>query len=54
LRRRECAIHGTDYIKSLGKPASRGCIRLHPANAAALFSLVKQIGPGNTRIIVEQ
>lgn len=46
------AIHGTTYIKSLGRPASHGCIRLHPANAAALFSLVQRHGPGNTRIVI--
>jgi lipoprotein-anchoring transpeptidase ErfK/SrfK len=48
------AIHGTVHIKSLGKPASHGCVRLHPANAAALFELVRQMGPANTRIIVTQ
>jgi lipoprotein-anchoring transpeptidase ErfK/SrfK len=46
------AIHGTEYIKSLGKPASHGCVRLHPDNAARLFSLVREIGAGNTRIVV--
>jgi lipoprotein-anchoring transpeptidase ErfK/SrfK len=44
------AIHGTGAIKSLGRPASHGCIRLHPKNAAQLYSMVKQVGPGNTRI----
>lgn len=46
------AIHGTNYIKSLGSPASHGCIRLHPSNAAALFSLVQQHGPRSTQIII--
>ncbi|TCT10540.1 L,D-transpeptidase-like protein [Tepidamorphus gemmatus] len=46
------AIHGTTYVNSLGQPASHGCIRLHPANAAALFSLVQRHGPGNTRIVI--
>ncbi len=46
------AIHGTTYVNSLGRPASHGCIRLHPANAAALFSLVQRHGPGNTRIVI--
>ena len=27
------AIHGTDQIKRLGKPASHGCVRLDPHNA---------------------
>ena len=33
------AIHGSYEINRLGGPASHGCIRLHPANAAALFEL---------------
>lgn len=44
------AIHGSYEIKYLGRPASHGCVRLHPANAAALYSLVKQYGAGNTVI----
>jgi hypothetical protein len=35
------AIHGSYEISRLGSPASHGCIRLHPDNAAALFALVK-------------
>ncbi|WP_395661885.1 L,D-transpeptidase [Aestuariivirga sp.] len=46
------AIHGTTHIKKLGRPASAGCIRLHPKNAAKLFSLVKSEGLGNMRIVV--
>ena len=45
------AIHGTNYISRLGGPASHGCVRLHPANAATLFSLVQQEGLANTRIL---
>jgi hypothetical protein len=44
------AIHGTTAVGALGRPASHGCIRLHPANAAKLFALVKKHGSGNTRI----
>jgi lipoprotein-anchoring transpeptidase ErfK/SrfK len=44
------AIHGTNDISRLGGPASHGCVRLHPAHAAALFSLVERNGPRNTRI----
>ncbi len=44
------AIHGSYETKYLGRPASHGCIRLHPANAAVLYSLVKQYGAGNTLI----
>lgn len=46
------AIHGTNAINSLGRPASHGCIRLHPTNAAALFNLVNRYGPRNTRITI--
>lgn len=46
------AIHGTTEIRSLGRPASHGCVRLHPTNAATLFSLVQQIGRSNTIIRV--
>ncbi|WP_342742259.1 L,D-transpeptidase [Planktotalea frisia] len=38
---------------SLGRPASAGCVRLHTANAAKLFSLVKKHGFKNTRIVVQ-
>ena len=44
------AIHGTTAVGALGRPASHGCIRLHPANAAKLFALVKKHGAGATRI----
>jgi len=46
------AVHGTNHIRSLGRPASHGCVRLHPANAARLYSLVHRYGMGNTRIVV--
>ncbi|MDQ8727305.1 L,D-transpeptidase [Bradyrhizobium sp. LHD-71] len=46
------AIHGTTDLRRLGGPASHGCVRLHPRNAATLFSLVQEIGPGRTRIAI--
>jgi lipoprotein-anchoring transpeptidase ErfK/SrfK len=46
------AIHGSYEISRLGGPASHGCIRLHPQNAAALFALVRQQGVGATTIMV--
>jgi lipoprotein-anchoring transpeptidase ErfK/SrfK len=46
------AIHGTGYVRSLGRPASHGCIRLAPGNAARLFGLVRQYGKGGTRITI--
>jgi lipoprotein-anchoring transpeptidase ErfK/SrfK len=46
------AIHGTGAVKNLGRPASHGCVRLHTANAATFYSLVQQVGAGNTQIVV--
>lgn len=46
------AVHGTEAIRHLGHPASHGCVRLHPANAAKLFALVKEEGLINTEIVV--
>ena len=46
------AIHGTNALKSLGRPASHGCVRLAPGNAATLFQLVSSYGPRNTRIVI--
>ena len=48
------AIHGTTAIKKLGNPASHGCVRLHPDNAAQFFQLARQTGLGNTRILISQ
>ena len=47
------AIHGTTHVSQLGGRASKGCIRLHPSNAAVLFSLVQKQGFGNTRISIQ-
>ena len=46
------AIHGSYDITQLGGPASHGCIRLHPEEAALLFAMVEQEGPGNTTIVI--
>lgn len=46
------AIHGTTEISKLGRPASHGCVRLHPQNAAKLFALLKRNGKQNTFIRV--
>ena len=46
------AIHGTNYLNQLGGPASHGCVRLHPANAATLFAMVRREGMGRTRIVI--
>ena len=46
------AIHGTYAIRQLGGPASHGCVRLYPGNAATLFALVQREGMGRTTIVV--
>jgi hypothetical protein len=46
------AIHGSYEIRRLGGPASHGCVRLHPGDAATLFALVRSEGMDNTRIVV--
>jgi lipoprotein-anchoring transpeptidase ErfK/SrfK len=47
------AIHGSYDIARLGGPASHGCIRLHPNDAAILFNLVQTQGMHNTTIVVQ-
>jgi hypothetical protein len=47
------AIHGSNATRSLGRPASHGCVRLAPANAAKLFALVRSEGLGKTRIVIQ-
>src|SRR5215471_8306660 len=46
------AIHGSYEISRLGGPASHGCVRLHPSNAATLYALVQKEGASNTTIVV--
>jgi lipoprotein-anchoring transpeptidase ErfK/SrfK len=46
------AIHGSYSIRQLGRPASHGCVRLHPANARTLYNLVRSSGPSRSRIVV--
>ena len=47
------AIHGTNQIKRLGRPASAGCVRLHPDHAAVLFALTRKIGVGNLKVVIK-
>ena len=47
------AVHGSYHVKSLGRRASHGCVRLHPDNAAKLFGLVQKTGTSNTRVVVK-
>ena len=45
------AIHGT-YHRSLGKPASHGCVRLSVQNAGALWALVRRYKMANTAVVL--
>ncbi len=47
------AIHGTNQISRLGRPASAGCVRLHPDHAAVLFRLTQQVGKSNMRVVIQ-
>lgn len=46
------AVHGTNAVRLLGRPASHGCVRLATANAATFYSLVREVGINDTRIVV--
>ena len=46
------AIHGSYEISHLGRPASHGCVRLDPGNAAILFGLVQREGLTATTIVI--
>lgn len=46
------AIHGSYETKRIGSPASHGCVRLAPDNAAKLFALVKAEGVTNTKVVL--
>ena len=46
------AVHGTTAEGRLGTPASHGCVRLATPNAQTFYTLVKELGPGNTRIVI--
>ncbi len=47
------AIHGTDQVSRLGRPASAGCVRLHPEHAAVLFDLTRSVGTQNLQVVIE-
>lgn len=46
------AIHGTNAVSALGRPASHGCIRLDTGNARKLYQLTKQVGARNMRVVI--
>jgi lipoprotein-anchoring transpeptidase ErfK/SrfK len=45
------AIHATPHVGNLGRPASHGCVRLSPSNAAILYDIVKQDPNTTIRIV---
>ncbi len=47
------AIHGSFHVKSLGRKASHGCVRLSPENAAILYDLVQKNGMQNTSVTLK-
>jgi len=46
------AIHGYLNTRNIGRPASHGCVRLEPENAAKLFALVKEEGLLKTKVVL--
>ena len=46
------AIHATPHVGALGRPASHGCVRLSPADAAFLYNIVKHDREGTTIRII--
>jgi len=46
------AIHGTEALYQLGRPASHGCVRTHPVSARRIYNLVRKYGRKNTTVIV--
>lgn len=48
------AIHGSYATRSLGRPASHGCVRLHPHNARILYNLIRRHGRHRTRVVIHR
>lgn len=46
------AVHATGAVGNLGRPASHGCVRLHPTNAKQFFSLVSEYKKDGTIVRV--
>ncbi|MDX3977567.1 L,D-transpeptidase [Shinella sp.] len=46
------AVHATYETKRLGRPASHGCVRLSPDNAATFYQMANRSGLSNTRIVI--
>ncbi|WP_321337106.1 L,D-transpeptidase [Breoghania sp.] len=48
------AVHGTNAVSRLGRPASHGCVRLAPKNAKALYRLVRKYGMNDVEIVIRK
>ena len=46
------AIHGTNYVRSLGRRASHGCIRLSNKNARKIYNLARKYGYKSVHITI--
>jgi hypothetical protein len=46
------ALHGYLDTRNIGRPASHGCVRLRPENAATLFAMVEKDGVLNTTVSI--
>ncbi|WP_411036668.1 L,D-transpeptidase [Shinella sp. BYT-45] len=46
------AVHATYETRRLGRPASHGCVRLSPNDAATFYQLANRHGLSNTRIVI--
>ncbi len=48
------AVHATFDTRRLGRPASHGCVRLHPDNAATFFKMANRYGLSNTKVVISR
>ena len=48
------AVHATFDTRRLGRPASHGCVRLHPDNAATFFQMANRNGLSNTKVVISR
>ncbi|MBB5040743.1 L,D-transpeptidase [Shinella fusca] len=48
------AVHATFDTRRLGRPASHGCVRLHPENAATFFQMANRYGLSNTKVVISR
>lgn len=48
------AVHGTNALKMLGKPASHGCVRVTTPNAKIFYELVDEVGLGETLVEIAE